>query len=103
MITDIMTKLNYPKIGKVTKIDEDGAGIERYFTIEYKRNKKSFSVVKRPAQSLCIVIKKMSKKEIKIAYSVSFLDDDNLTITKEKKKRAIVKFMTEESEIWMAK
>ena len=53
-----MTKLNYPKIGRVTQIDEVGAGIERYFTVEYKRNKGSFSVVKSPAQSLCIVMKK---------------------------------------------
>ena len=42
LITDLMTKLNYPKIGRVTQIDEDGAGIERYLTVEYKRNKRSF-------------------------------------------------------------
>ena len=33
LITDLMKKLNYPKIGRVTQIDEDGAGIERYFTV----------------------------------------------------------------------
>ena len=33
-------------IGRVTQTDEDGAGIERYFTVEYKRNIKSFSVEK---------------------------------------------------------
>ena len=93
LITDLMTKLNYPKIGRVTQIDEDGAGVERYFKDEYKRNKKSFSVVKRPAQSLCIVMKKDEQERDKIADSVSFIDDDDLTVTKEKKKRAGVKFM----------
>ena len=78
---------------KVTKIDEDGARVERYFTVGYKRNKKSFSVVKRPAQSLCIVMKKDEQERDKIADSVSFIDDDDLTVTKEKKKRAGVKFM----------
>ena len=58
LVTDLLTKLNYPQIGRVTKVDTDHAGFERYFTVEYKKNKKSFSVVKRPAQSLCVVMKK---------------------------------------------
>ena len=99
LITDLMTKLKYPKIRRVTQIDEDGAGIERYFTVEYKKNKRSFSVVKRPAQSLCIVMKKYELDGDKIVDSVSFLDDNDLTVKKGKKKRAVVKFMTEESEI----
>ena len=93
LILDLKTQLNYPKIGRV----EDSAGIERYFTIEYKKNQKSFSVVKRPVQSLCIVMKIDEQERFKIADSVSFLDDDDLTVTKENKKRPVVKFMTEES------
>ena len=86
LITDLMTKLNYPKIGRVTQIDEDGAGIERYFAVAYKRNKKSFSVIKRPAQSLYIVMKKDEQERDKIVDSVSFLYDNDLAVTKEKKK-----------------
>ena len=91
--------MNYPQIGRVTKIDEDNAGIERYFKVEYTRNKRSFSVIKRPAQSLCIVMKKDEQDGDKIVDSISFLDDSDLTVTTEKKKRAVVKFLTEESEI----
>ena len=94
-----MTTLNYPPIGRVTRIDKDNAGIERYFTVDYKRNKRSFSVIKRPAQSLCIVMKKDEQDGDKIVDSISFLDDSDLKVTKAKKKRAVVKCLTEESEI----
>ena len=53
--------------------------------MEYKRNKRSFSVVKRPAQSPCIMMKKDEQDGDKIVDSVSFLDDNDLTVTKEKK------------------
>ena len=77
-----MTKLNYPKNGRVSQIDKDGAVIERYFTVEYKRSKRSFSVVKRPAQSLCIMMKKDEQDRDKIVDSVSFLNDNDLTVFK---------------------
>ena len=60
-------------------------------TVEYKRNKRSFSVIKRPAQSLCIVMKKNEQNGDKIVDSISFLDYSDLTVTKEKKNRAVVK------------
>ena len=65
----------------------------------YFKNKRSFSVVKRPEQSLCIMMKKDKQDRDKIVDSISFLDDNDQTVTKEKKKRAVVKFMTEDSEI----
>ena len=65
--------------------------------MEYKINKSS--VVKRPAQSVCIGMKKDERDRDNIVDSVSFLYDNDLTVKKEKEKRAVVKFMTEESEM----
>ena len=58
LITDLMTTLNYPMIGRITKGEKDTMGTERYFQVEYKKNKRVFSTVKRTAQSLCVVMKK---------------------------------------------
>ena len=40
---------------------------------------------------------KDEQERYKIVDSISFLDDNDLTVTKEKKQRAVVKFMTEGS------
>ena len=44
-------------------------------------------------------MKKNEQDGDKLVDSISFLDDSDLTVTTEKKKRAVVKFLTEESEI----
>ena len=44
-------------------------------------------------------MKKNEQDGDKIVDSISILDDSDLTVPKEKKKRAVVKFMTAESEI----
>ena len=53
--------------------------------MEYKK------AVIRPSQNLCIVMKKKEQDRDKIVDSISFLDDCGLTVTKEKKKRAVLK------------
>ena len=40
-MNDIMTKLNYPKIGRITKVEKDTMGVERYYQVEYKKNKRN--------------------------------------------------------------
>ena len=63
LITDLMTKLNYPKIGRITKVEKDTMGVERYYLVEYKKYKRVFSSVKRTAQSLCVVMRKDEQEE----------------------------------------
>ena len=54
----ILTKLNYPKIGRIIKMEKDSIGIERDFTVEYNKTKKIFSSVKKTAKSMCLIMKK---------------------------------------------
>ena len=46
LITDLLGKLNNPQHGRISKIEKDNAGVERYFTVEYKTGNRSQSVVK---------------------------------------------------------
>ena len=97
LITDIMTKLNYPKIGRITKVEKDTMGIEKYYQVEYKKNKQFFSTVKRTTQSLCVIMKK-EERECQVIDIILFLDKADLAPAS-KKQRVAVKFMTAESEI----
>ena len=59
LILDLQTHLNYPRVGRISEIEMDSAGVERYFTVSYKdNNKKKEKSVKRCAQSLVLLLKK---------------------------------------------
>ena len=71
LISDLKGHLGYPVLGRVRNLEHDSDGISRYFVIEYKRSKldvknknseekvsfsKKFMTVKRPANSLVLLI-----------------------------------------------
>ena len=62
LITDLLGHLNYPRHGKITAIEPDSTGINRYFHVQYKSGKKTLSV-KRTAQSLTLVLKKLEDEK----------------------------------------
>ena len=64
LIADLMTKLNYPKIGRISEVEKDSMGVERFSTVNNKKTKKVPSSVKRPAQSLCVVMKKDELEDV---------------------------------------
>ena len=71
MVTDLFTPLGYPVVAKISQVETDGTGIERYFVLQYKRMKvdatirradekvsfgPNFQTVKRPANSLVLLV-----------------------------------------------
>jgi hypothetical protein len=76
LILDLKTKLGYLRNGRITNVEKENSGMQRYYTVEYK-NRTKFSVVTRPAQSLVIVKKKNEQDEDRVIDSISFLDDNN--------------------------
>ena len=97
LITDLLTKLGYPRLGRIAKIEEDSMGTSRYYHVTYKKNKRVFATVKRTAQSLCMIMKR-DEQEDQIIDPILFLDDVDLAPAS-KKQKVIVKFMAAESEI----
>jgi hypothetical protein len=90
LILDLKNHLNYPRIGRISKIDTDSAGVERYFHVTYKDgNKKRDKSVKRFAQSLVLLLKKSEDDQAKISDSL-FWCPDTVNISGEKK-RVMVK------------
>ena len=39
MVTDLFTALGYSVVAKISQVETDGTGIERYFVLQYKRMK----------------------------------------------------------------
>ena len=97
LITDLMMKLNYYKIGRITKVEKDIMGVERYYIVEYKKNKRVFSTVKRTAQSLCVVMRK-DEQEGPVIDPILFLNEADLA-SASKKQKVIVKLVKKESAI----
>ena len=90
LILDLKNHLNYPRIGRISKMDTDSAGVERYFHVTYKDgNKKRDKSVKRSAQSLVLLLKKTEDDQAKISDSL-FWCPDTVNISGEKK-RVMVK------------
>ena len=86
LILDLKNHLNYPRVGRISKIDTDNAGVERYFHVTYKDgNKKKDKSVKRSAQSLVLLLKKSEDDQAKISDSL-FWCPDTVNISGEKKK-----------------
>jgi hypothetical protein len=86
LIQDLTNKLNYPRTGKISAIEEDGSGIERYYHVTYKdENKKKDKTVKRSAQSLVLLLKKSEDDAAKISDSL-FWCPNSIDIGKENKK-----------------
>ena len=96
LILDLKNDHIYPKIGRIAKIEEDSSEVQRYFSVEYKQKKRAFLTVRRPAQSLCIILTKNEPDSI--IDSISFLEESDLKVHKKKKKIA-VQSMDAESEI----
>ena len=96
LITDLMTKLGYPRLGRIAKVEKDTMGTERYYHVSYKKNK-GFATIKRTAQSLCMIMKR-DEQEDQIIDPILFLDEVDLAPAS-KKQKVIVKFMAAESEI----
>ena len=78
MITDLFTPLGYPVVAKISQVETDGTGIERYFVLQYKRMKvdttirradekvsfsPNFQTVKRPANSLILLVSSTEKDD----------------------------------------
>ena len=90
LILDLKNHLNYSRIGRISKIDTDNAGIERYFHVTYKDgNKKRDKSVKRSAQSLMLLLKKSEDDQAKISDSLFWCPDT--VNTSGEKKRVMVK------------
>ena len=70
-----MGHLNYPRHGKITAVEPDSTGIIRYFYIEYRSGKKTLSV-KRTAQSLTLVLKKLEDEQAQTMDTLFFYQHD---------------------------
>ena len=80
--------MNYPRVGRISEIEMDSAGVERYFIVSYKdNNKKKEKSVKRCAQSLVLLLKKSEDDKAKISDSLFWCPDK---IVNDKKKRVKV-------------
>jgi hypothetical protein len=44
LILDLKPKLGYPRNERITNVEKDTSGVQRYYTVEYN-NGKNFSVV----------------------------------------------------------
>jgi hypothetical protein len=88
LITDLKNKLNYPKHGKISNIEMDHTGTDRYFHIEYKIGKRTQSV-KRTAQSLVLILKKSESEKAKISDSLFWCSDKNVNVDDKKKRIAV--------------
>ena len=56
-IKDLRTELGTPKLTRIINVDRDSQGTERYYDCQYKqRNSGNFKTVRRPAQSLCLLL-----------------------------------------------
>jgi hypothetical protein len=97
LITDLKNKLNYPKHGKISRIEADNSGTERYFHIEYKIGKRTHSV-KRSAQSLVLILKKSENEKASISDSLFWCPERPLDIG-EGKKRIKVQFNSASEEM----
>ena len=75
LITDLLGHLNYPRHGKITAVEPDSTGIIRYFHIEYKNGKRTSSV-KRTAQSLTLVLKKLEDEQAQTMDTLFFYQND---------------------------
>ena len=98
LIIDLKNKLNYPKHGKITRIEADHTGTERYFHIEYKIGKRTHSV-KRTAQSLVLILKKSENEKAKISDSLFWCPERPVDIG-EGKKRIKVQFNSASDEMF---
>ena len=96
LITDLKNKLNYPKHGKIFRIETDHTGTERYFHIDYKIGKRTHSV-KRTAQSLVLILKKSENEEAKISDYLFWYPDKPLDAG-EKRKRIKVQTVNSASD-----
>ena len=97
LITDLKNKLNYPKHGKISRIETDHTGTERYFHIDYNIGKRTHSV-KRTAQSLVLILKKSENEEAKISDSLFWCPEKPVD-TGEKRKRIKVQINSASDEI----
>ena len=88
LITDLLGHLNYPRHGKITAVEPDSMGIIRYFHIEYKTGKKTLSV-KRTAQSLILVLKKLEDEQAQTMDTLFFYQNDKDFSDKKKIKVAV--------------
>ena len=96
LILDLKNDHGYPKIGRITKIEKDSSEVQRYFSVEYKQKKKTFLTVRRPAQSLCMV---MGETEEKLVDSLSFIEEEDLPDIQKNKKAMRVQFVGSSDEI----
>ena len=88
LITDLKNKLNYPKHGKISNIEMDHTGTDRYYIIQYKIGKRTQSV-KRTAQSLVLILKKSESEEAKISDSLFWCPDKNVNVDDKRKRIAV--------------
>ena len=95
LITDLLGHHNYPRHGKITAVEPDTMGITRYFHIEYKNGKKTMSV-KRTAQSLTIVLKKLEDEQAQISDTLFWFDDSKDSSDTKKTVKVAVQGATEE-------
>ena len=102
LILDLKNDHGYPKVGRITKIEEDSSEVQIYFSVEYKQKKKTFLTVRRPAQSLCRVMKEtecLQRNDTKLVDSLSFLEEEDLPVIQKSKKATRVQFVERSDEI----
>ena len=99
LILDLKNHLNYPRVGQISGIETDSAGVERYFNVTYKDgNKQKDKSVKRCAQSLVLLLKKSEDDKAKISDSL-FWCPDKVNMDGEKKKVKVTSGSSDVEEI----
>ena len=88
LITDLLGKWNYPRHGKVSRIEKDNVGVERYFTVEYKIGNRE-QLVKRRVQSLVLVLKQAEDVQAKICDALYWFQPDSKEEKRFPKKKAV--------------
>ena len=79
LILDLPNKHQYPTLGRVIHIKQDGGDVQRYFSIQYKKNTEGvLKTVQRTPTSLVLILKESEDQTVD-KFDV-FDDPDNTTL-----------------------
>ena len=80
LILDLPNKHQYPTLGRILHITTDGGNVERYFSIQYKKDHNTgvFKTVQRTPTSLVLILKSSEDQTVE-KFDV-FDDPDNTTL-----------------------
>ena len=76
IIMDLLNDFRFPSLGKIVKIEKGRDGADRYFHVMHKTKQNRTKILKRAAQSLCLILEGPSNDNI-VEVDVPTEDDNN--------------------------